>query len=251
MSQILGSTTSIKFKTQILVVAILISFIFACDRGKEPYEKAKDLFESSDYVTAKTIAESILRDYPKSKYISEARTLIDKVNAIEVAQRERAAFEAILNTNEETLFNQLRVRFESISGYNEKLAHLEEACKSPDGKTLALKYVYNRYEFQSLSKDVLEFMLLGRFLDVLPTGTLFTSFPEVEKVTLIIYSYRTNEDKYGNVQSKTKIPVIQLTVDRTTMTNLHRGKVVLVPMSESDVTEFVRWAKGLVDMKWY
>lgn len=70
------------FKTSLLF--FLCIFVYACDKGKTPYEEAKAMFNKSDYSAAKSKAVEVIQNAPKSKYLAQAKALYEKVEMIEV-----------------------------------------------------------------------------------------------------------------------------------------------------------------------
>lgn len=65
-----------------LLIAVSM-FIVSCDKGKKPYEDAEVLLNKSDYSGAKAKAIEVVQNAPKSKYLTQAKTLYLKVENIE------------------------------------------------------------------------------------------------------------------------------------------------------------------------
>lgn len=73
-------------KSRLAIKCLLIAvsmFIVSCDKGKKPYEDAEVLLNKSDYSGAKAKAMEVVQNAPKSKYLTQAKTLYLKVENIE------------------------------------------------------------------------------------------------------------------------------------------------------------------------
>lgn len=73
-------------KSRLAIKCLLIAvsmFIVSCDKGKKPYEEAEALLNRSDYSGAKAKAIEVVQNAPKSKYLTQAKTLYLKVENIE------------------------------------------------------------------------------------------------------------------------------------------------------------------------
>lgn len=62
-------------------------FISSCDRGKKPYEEAEVLFNQSKYSAAKSKAEEVIKNSPKSKYAPMAKEMVEKINMADNAMK--------------------------------------------------------------------------------------------------------------------------------------------------------------------
>lgn len=70
-------------KTNFAICFLLfLSFIFmaSCDKGKKPYEEAEVLFNQSKYSAAKSKAEEVIKNSPKSKYAPMAKEMVEKID---------------------------------------------------------------------------------------------------------------------------------------------------------------------------
>lgn len=71
----------IKKKCAIGCLLLLISvMLISCDKGKHTYEEAEALFNKLDYSAAKTKAQEVIKNSPKSKYVAKADELIHRIN---------------------------------------------------------------------------------------------------------------------------------------------------------------------------
>lgn len=66
----------------ILALLIILS-LFACDKGKKPYQEAETLFNKSDYAAAKSKAAEVIQNAPNSKYLAQAKALYEKTEKVE------------------------------------------------------------------------------------------------------------------------------------------------------------------------
>ncbi len=72
---------NVKKKCAIGCLLLLISvMLISCDKGKNTYEEAEALFNKLDYSAAKTKAQEVIKNSPKSKYVAKANELIEKIN---------------------------------------------------------------------------------------------------------------------------------------------------------------------------
>lgn len=55
-------------------------FISSCDRGKKPYEESEVLFSQLKYSAAKSKAEEVIKNAPKSKYAPMAQAMVEKID---------------------------------------------------------------------------------------------------------------------------------------------------------------------------
>lgn len=67
----------------VVLMSLYCILLVGCDKGKEPFNKAKTLFDVSDYKAARSAAETMQTSFPDSKYVSESRALIEKITKIE------------------------------------------------------------------------------------------------------------------------------------------------------------------------
>lgn len=73
-----------KMKTIAAILFLAAGFLFAgCDKGKKPYEDAEMLFGKSDYAAAKSKAAEVIQNTPKSKYLPQARAILEKIERVE------------------------------------------------------------------------------------------------------------------------------------------------------------------------
>ena len=74
---------------------LLLSFIFmaSCDKGKKPYEEAEVLFNQSNYSDAKSKAEEVIKNAPKSKYAPMAQAIVEKIEKADDAMKYFRIFE--------------------------------------------------------------------------------------------------------------------------------------------------------------
>ncbi|MEK6680085.1 MAG: hypothetical protein AABY39_11775 [Nitrospirota bacterium] len=68
-----------KFAIGILLFLSCV-LIASCDTGKKPYEEAEALFNQSKYSAAKSKAEEVIKNAPKSKYVPMAKEMVEKIN---------------------------------------------------------------------------------------------------------------------------------------------------------------------------
>lgn len=73
---------SLRFKKAVISLAVLL-LLFACDKGKKPYEEAKALLSKSDYSRAKAKAAEVIQNTPNSKYVSQANAIIEKIDKMD------------------------------------------------------------------------------------------------------------------------------------------------------------------------
>lgn len=81
----------------------------ACDKAKKPYEEAESLFNKSDYGSAKSKAAEVAQKAPNSKYLPQARAILEKVEKIESLSKtatvsiEKGDYETGIKAYKETL----------------------------------------------------------------------------------------------------------------------------------------------------
>lgn len=81
-----------KTNTIAVILFLAAGFLFAgCDKGKKPYEEAEALFNKSDYAAAKIKASEVVQNAPNSKYLSQARVILENVEKIESISKAAAA----------------------------------------------------------------------------------------------------------------------------------------------------------------
>lgn len=73
-------TSAFRRTAAILLIGLLMS---ACDKGKKPYEEAETMFNKSDYAAAKSRAAEVAQNAPNSKYLPQAKAILEKVEKIE------------------------------------------------------------------------------------------------------------------------------------------------------------------------
>lgn len=69
-----------------LFIFLLASIVFlsACDKGKTPYQEAEKAFAESNYSLAKIKVLEVVQNAPQSKYLSQAKTIYERVDQIEL-----------------------------------------------------------------------------------------------------------------------------------------------------------------------
>lgn len=88
-----------KLKTNFTIgFLLLLSFIFiaSCDRGKKPYEEAEVLFNQSNYSAAKSKAEEVIKNAPKSKYAPMAQAMAEKIDKADNAMKYFKSFQSLM-----------------------------------------------------------------------------------------------------------------------------------------------------------
>ena len=75
----------------LLFLSVII--IASCDRGRKPYEEAEALFSQSNYSAAKSKAEEVINNAPKSKYAPMAQAIVEKIDKADNAMKYFRIFE--------------------------------------------------------------------------------------------------------------------------------------------------------------
>ena len=81
-----------KFAIGILLFLSCV-LIASCDTGKKPYEEAEALFNQSKYSAAKSKAEEVIKNAPKSKYAPMAQAIVEKIEKADDAMNYFRIFE--------------------------------------------------------------------------------------------------------------------------------------------------------------
>lgn len=81
-----------KFTIGILLLLSCI-LIASCDKGKKPYEEAEVLFNQSNYPAAKSKAEDVIKNSPKSEYAPMAKAMVEKIDKADDAMKYLRIFE--------------------------------------------------------------------------------------------------------------------------------------------------------------
>lgn len=130
----------------LLLVSITIA---SCDKGKNTYEEAEALFNKLDYSAAKTKAQEVIKNSPKSKYVAKANELIEKINFKEAemlfnksnyADAKSKAAELIQNIPNSRYIPQANMIIEKIDKMVELFNQAEQSLQEKDYKKAIMNY---------------------------------------------------------------------------------------------------------------
>lgn len=98
-------------------------FMSSCDRGKKPYEESEVLFSQSNYSAAKSKAEEVIKNAPKSKYAPMAKEMVEKIDKADNAMKYFRIFEVSRYPHASIMFTKY-------------VAHRNELFKLPGGRQI-------------------------------------------------------------------------------------------------------------------